>query len=36
VIPYFIDGLTATTSSVHGVNPTSISAIYLKDAYKSA
>jgi peptide/nickel transport system substrate-binding protein len=36
VIPYFIDGLTATTSNVHGVNPTSISAIYLKDAYKSA
>jgi peptide/nickel transport system substrate-binding protein len=35
VIPYFIDGLTATTSSVHGVNPTSIAAIYLKDAYKS-
>jgi peptide/nickel transport system substrate-binding protein len=36
VIPYFINGLTATTSSVHGVNPTAISAIYLKDAYKSA
>jgi peptide/nickel transport system substrate-binding protein len=36
VIPYFLDGLTATTPSVHGVNPTSISAIYLKDAYKSA
>ena len=36
VIPYFIDGLTATTSTVHGVNPTSISAIYLKDAYKTA
>jgi peptide/nickel transport system substrate-binding protein len=35
VIPYFIDGLTATSSSVHGVNPTSISAIYLKDAYKA-
>jgi peptide/nickel transport system substrate-binding protein len=35
VIPYFIDGLTATTSTVHGVNPTSISAIYLKDAYKA-
>jgi peptide/nickel transport system substrate-binding protein len=35
VVPYFIDGLTATTSSVHGVNPTSISAIYLKDAYKA-
>jgi peptide/nickel transport system substrate-binding protein len=36
VIPYFIDGLTASTSSVKGVNPTSIAAIYLKDAYKSA
>ncbi len=36
VIPYFIDGLTATASTVHGVNPTSISAVYLKDAYKSA
>jgi peptide/nickel transport system substrate-binding protein len=36
VIPYFIDGLTAATSTVHGVNPTSISAIYLKDAYKTA
>jgi peptide/nickel transport system substrate-binding protein len=35
VIPYFIDGLTATTTSVHGVNPTSISAIYLKGAYKA-
>jgi peptide/nickel transport system substrate-binding protein len=36
IIPYFIDGLTATSSKVHGVNPTSIAAIYLKDAYKSA
>ncbi len=36
VIPYFINGLTATTSSVHGVNPTAISAIYLHGAYKSA
>jgi peptide/nickel transport system substrate-binding protein len=35
VIPYFIDGLTATASNVHGVNPTSISAIYLNKAYKS-
>ncbi|MDX6564702.1 MAG: peptide/nickel transport system substrate-binding protein [Solirubrobacteraceae bacterium] len=35
VIPYFVDGLTATTANVHGVNPTSISAIYLKDAYKA-
>ncbi|MGZ4165904.1 MAG: ABC transporter substrate-binding protein [Solirubrobacteraceae bacterium] len=36
VVPYFIDGLTATTKSVHGVNPTSIAAIFLKDAYKTA
>jgi peptide/nickel transport system substrate-binding protein len=36
VVPYFIDGLTATTTSVHGVNPTSLSAIFLKDAYKTA
>jgi peptide/nickel transport system substrate-binding protein len=33
VIPYFIDGLTATKSNVHGVNPTSISQIYLDKAY---
>jgi peptide/nickel transport system substrate-binding protein len=36
VVPYFIDGLTAATPGVHGVNPTSLSAIFLKDAYKSA
>ncbi|HTU96683.1 MAG TPA: ABC transporter substrate-binding protein [Solirubrobacteraceae bacterium] len=36
IIPYFIDGLTATTQSVKGVNPTSIAAIYLKNASKSA
>jgi peptide/nickel transport system substrate-binding protein len=36
IIPYFIDGLCATSSSVHGVNPTSLAAIFLKDAYKSA
>jgi peptide/nickel transport system substrate-binding protein len=35
VVPYFIDGLTATTPSVHGVNPTSISAIYLHGASKA-
>jgi peptide/nickel transport system substrate-binding protein len=34
VIPYFIDGLTATTPAVHGVNPTSISQIFLNQAYK--
>jgi peptide/nickel transport system substrate-binding protein len=33
VIPYFIDGLTATKSNVQGVNPTSISQIYLDKAY---
>ena len=36
IIPYFIDGLTATSPSVTGVNPTSIAAIYLKNASKSA
>ena len=35
VIPYFINGLTATTPNVHGVNPTSISAIYLNKTYIS-
>ena len=34
VIPYFIDGLTATKSSVHGVSPTSISQLFLGQAYK--
>jgi peptide/nickel transport system substrate-binding protein len=32
IIPYFIDGLTASKSTVHGLNPTSVSAIFLKDA----
>ena len=36
VIPYFIDGLTATTSNVSGVNPTSISQIFLGRASKAA
>jgi peptide/nickel transport system substrate-binding protein len=35
VIPYWIDGLTATTPSVGGVNPTSISQLFLGRAYKS-
>ncbi len=33
VIPYFIDGLTASKSNVKGLNPTSISQIYLDKAY---
>jgi peptide/nickel transport system substrate-binding protein len=33
IIPYFIDGLTASTPKVHGLNPTSLSAMFLKDAY---
>jgi peptide/nickel transport system substrate-binding protein len=33
IIPYFIDGLTASKSTVHGLNPTSISQIFLADAY---
>jgi hypothetical protein len=36
VIPYFIDGLTASTPKVHGLNPTSIQQIFLKDAYIDA
>ena len=36
VIPYWIDGLTASTPNVGGLNPTSIAQIYLKTAYKSA
>jgi peptide/nickel transport system substrate-binding protein len=35
VIPYWIDGLTATTSTVGGVNPTSIAQLFLGQAYKS-
>ena len=35
IIPYFIDGLTASSPKVHGLNPTSLSAIFLKDAYIS-
>ncbi len=34
ILPYFEDGLSATTPSVHGVNPTSISQIFLGQAYK--
>jgi peptide/nickel transport system substrate-binding protein len=36
VIPYFIDGLCATTKKVSGVAPTSISAVFLKNASISA
>jgi peptide/nickel transport system substrate-binding protein len=32
VVPYFVDGLTATTQKVKGVNPTAIAAIYLNKA----
>ncbi len=32
VIPYFIDGLTASTPKVTGLNPTSTGQIFLKDA----
>ena len=35
VIPYWIDGLTASTPSVGGLNPTSIAQLYLNTAYKS-
>jgi peptide/nickel transport system substrate-binding protein len=33
MIPYFLDGLTATTQKVHGVNPTAIPQIDLSQAY---
>ncbi|HUJ35824.1 MAG TPA: ABC transporter substrate-binding protein [Solirubrobacteraceae bacterium] len=36
VYPYWIDGLTASTPNVGGLNPTSIAQLYLNNAYKSA
>jgi peptide/nickel transport system substrate-binding protein len=36
VIPYWIDGLTASTQQVNGLNPTSIAQLYLNAAYKTA
>ena len=33
VIPYFIDGLTASKSTVQGLNPTAISQLYLDKAF---
>jgi peptide/nickel transport system substrate-binding protein len=36
IIPYWIDGLTASTPNVGGLNPTSIAQLYLNTAYKSA
>ena len=36
VYPYWIDGLTASTQQVNGLNPTSIAQLYLNAAYKSA
>ena len=35
VIPYWINGLTASKSNVGGLNPTSISQLYLNQAYLS-
>jgi peptide/nickel transport system substrate-binding protein len=35
VIPYWIDGLTASTQGVNGLNPTSIAQLYLNAASKS-
>jgi peptide/nickel transport system substrate-binding protein len=35
VIPYWIDGLTASASGVGGLNPTSIAQLYLNTAFKS-
>jgi peptide/nickel transport system substrate-binding protein len=36
VIPYFIDGLCATTKKVSGVSPTSLAAVFLKNASLNA
>jgi peptide/nickel transport system substrate-binding protein len=36
VIPYWIDGLTASTPKVHGLNPTSTAQILLNQAYMSS
>jgi peptide/nickel transport system substrate-binding protein len=33
VIPYWLNGLTATTSKVHGVNPTALPQLYVTRAY---
>ncbi len=33
IIPYWLDGLTASTARVHGLNPTAIPQIYLDRAY---
>jgi peptide/nickel transport system substrate-binding protein len=35
VIPYWINGLTASAPNVNGLNPTSIAQLYLNQAYKS-
>ncbi len=35
IIPYWINGVTASTPSVGGLNPTSISQMFLGQAYKS-
>jgi peptide/nickel transport system substrate-binding protein len=35
IIPYWIDGLTASTPKVGGLNPTSIAQLYLNQAYMS-
>jgi peptide/nickel transport system substrate-binding protein len=35
VYPYWIDGLTASTPNVGGLNPTGIAQLYLNTAYKS-
>jgi peptide/nickel transport system substrate-binding protein len=35
IYPYWIDGLTVSTKRVHGLNPTSISQLYLNGAYFS-
>jgi peptide/nickel transport system substrate-binding protein len=33
VIPYYLDGITASTHKIHGLAPTSLAAIFLKDTF---
>lgn len=36
IYPYWLDGLTASTTNVHGLNPTAIPTLYIDRAWKSA
>jgi peptide/nickel transport system substrate-binding protein len=35
IYPYWIDGLTASTKNIYGLNPTSIAQLYLNTAFKT-